>query len=196
MPNLTKAKPETYSPLERDDALTCLALGSGNPQRVNDLLEEKGITIPISTIRAWAYGSERERYQRIRQEVEHFRNTRIADQVKANALLAGEIVDESLTQLQDRLKGTEDRPAEDLPAEKLAGIAKNSSVVLGIHVQRGEELEGKPTHRLSVNFEGLLKEAKELGMEYVDGEAEELEDPVEDAQLAEGDLHGGDDDAT
>lgn len=185
MPNLTKAKPHEYSPLERDDALTCLALGSGNPKRVGELLKEKGIQIPLGTIKGWAYGSERERYQRIRQEVEHFRNTRIADQVKANALLAGEVVDESLTQLQDRLKGTEDRPAEDLPAEKLASISKNASVVLGIHVQRGEEIEDKPTHRLSVNFEGLLKEAKELGMEYVDSEAEEL--PVEDAQLIEGD---------
>ena len=184
MPNLTKAKPNEYSSLERDDALTCLALGSGNPKRVSEMLAEKEIQIPLGTIKQWAYGSERERYQRIRQEVEHFRNTRIADQVKANALLAGEIVDESLNQLQDRLKGTDERPAEDLPAEKLAGISKNASVVLGIHVQRGEELEGKPTHRLSVNFEGLLKEAKELGMEYIEGEAEEL--PVDDAQLVEG----------
>lgn len=166
---LTKAKTDEYSTLERDDALTCLALGSGNPKRVNELLAEKEIGIPLGTIKKWAYGSERERYARIRMEVEHFRNTRLSDQIKANATLAAEVVDKSMSQLSDKLDDEE----IDFKPKELSAVARDASVTLGIHVQRGEELEGKPNIRVAVDFNGLLNEAKELGLEWVEGEAEE-----------------------
>lgn len=157
----------TYSELERDQALAIFALESGREKVVTKVLAEGGLDIPFTTIRGWAYNSHKERYTRIKSEVEEYARAQLADRARGFAHLGGEVVEEALLQLRDKLE------AGEIKAKELPKVVHEAAVAHGIGIDKSELLSGRPTSRVSTDLPGMLRELHDMGIEFIEGEAEE-----------------------
>lgn len=179
----TTAPRREYSEAERDQALAIFALEAGREKAVAAVLSELAMpAIPIATLRSWAYDRHKDRYERIKNEVEVHARSQLADRARGFALLGGEVVEEGLRQLQAKLESGEIKPKE------LPKVVHEAAVAFGIGVDKGELLSGRPTSRVAAgDFSGLLDELKGLGVDFIDGEAIEedgadLSQPLEEPE--------------
>lgn len=149
-----------YSRTEKEEALLLYAMESGRAKLVEPLLREAGLEIPIETVKNWANRSERERYQRIKVEAEATIRERLEGRARRLAQLGGEVGEEALLQLKDKLAN------EKLDARVLAKLVHEAGVGYGIGVDKSEKLAGRPTARISFDLPGLLRELRSLGAEF------------------------------
>lgn len=149
-----------YSRTEKEEALLLYAMEAGRAKLVEPLLREAGLEIPIETVKNWANRSERERYQRIKVEAEATIRERLEGRARRLAQLGGEVGEEALLQLKDKLAN------EKLDARVLAKLVHEAGVGYGIGVDKSEKLAGRPTARVSFDLPGLLRELRSLGAEF------------------------------
>ena len=172
-----------YSQAEQDEALAIFALESGREKIVTAVLSEAGIDVNFMTLKDWAYRSEKKRYARIKSEVEEHSRSQLADRTRRFAHLGAEVGEEALLQIKAKLDAGEISPKE------LPKIVHEAAVAAGIGIDKSELLSGRPTARVSTDFTGLLDELKGLGIEFIEGEAEEVEDDASElSQPPEQDL--------
>jgi hypothetical protein len=153
-----------YSDQEIDAGLTAYAICSGKPKRAAALLKEQtDFDVPYETIRSWAQRTHADRYERIRTQVAPKLQVQMADTHQALAQGAARIEAEAAEKLQKRLEagGIEDKD--------LGNIYKNAAIVSGIHTEKAELLNGRPTSRTSQNADEIIRSLKSKGI-TVNGE--------------------------
>lgn len=160
-----------YSESERDQALAIFAMEAGRAKVVEAVLAEVELKIPIATIQSWAYTGYRDRYERIKGEVEAHARSQLADRTRRFAHLGGEVAEEALTQLLRKLE------AGEIDVKLLPKVVREAAVAVGIGIEKSELLSGRPTARVSSDMPGLMRELKELGVEgFIDGDVLSEED--------------------
>lgn len=147
-----------YSDQEIDAGLMAFAICSGRPKRAAAVvLSETGWRIPEETIRSWAYRTYPDRYARIRLEVAPKLQTQMADTHQALAETAARMEAETVDKLQARVKTGK---VED---KDLANIYKASAIAAGIHTEKAELLNGRPTQRVERDATTVLQKLKARG---------------------------------
>lgn len=163
----------TYDAREKDIALTAFALshGSGAQEKVYmAILAEENLAIPLGTARTWANRTMRERYLQIREEVGEITRAQVADDATKFAATAAGVVQSGLEWLQELIDNREIDP------KQLPKAIKEAAVAHGIGVDKAEKLNDRPSARIAIDFEGTLRNLQDMGMEVIDGEAEEEPD--------------------
>lgn len=156
-----------YTDAEVDAGLTAYALTSGKKHKAAELVETLGYKFPAETIRSWAERTHPERYQKIREDVAPRLQTQMADVHQALADSAAEIEAEAGAKLQDRLK------AGNVEDRDLGNIYKNAAIVSGIHTEKAELLNGRPTSRPTRSADEVLRKLKARRV-LADGSEEEV----------------------
>jgi hypothetical protein len=160
---------KNYTDQEVDAGLTAFAICSGRHERAAELLKrETGFEVPAETIRGWARRTHPERYQRIREEVAPKLQRQMADTHQALADMAAEMETEAVERLRTEMKSGE------VEARDLSGIFKNAAIAAGIHTEKAELLNGRPTSRRERSAEEVLRSLKSKGLQFIEGEAEEM----------------------
>ncbi len=168
---LEKRERKDYTDAEIDAGLTAFALVSGHRKKAARLVKEQlGYEIPAETIRSWAQRYHADRYQRIRDEVAPKLQIQMADTHQGLASLAANIEAQAAEELDKRLK------QGDVENKDLANIYKNAAIVSGIHTEKAELLNGRPTSRPQQGADEILRRLRSRGM-IVDGKVvgEEVE---------------------
>lgn len=162
-----------YDSREKDIALTAFALshGSGDQEKIyKAILSEDRLRIPIGTARNWAHNTHRERYLQIREEVADFTRGQVADDATRFAATAASVVRKGLEWLEEAIDNRE------LELKELPKAVKEAAIAHGIGVDKAEKLNDRPAVRVEVDFGGLMRELRDMGMEVIEGEAEEADD--------------------
>jgi hypothetical protein len=171
-----KRKPESQTPepiVER--GLMAMGACNGNSRKAAALLAADGIKLHHTVLWSWARKIHIERYAEIRAQV--------LPQIRAQA--ADEHMDLAERMMEvnglmvDRLKAEHER----VPTKELPGGIRNLSVAGAVETEKAQLLNDQPTQRVATNMPGLLKELKDMGIEFVDGEVVGEED-VTEAELA------------
>lgn len=176
-----------YADQDVERALQTRAITSTAVEACAALKEHYGLTIPERTLTEWVGKSHRERYERIRAEIAPRLHAQIASEMED---LTGKLVRAQHIAV--------DRVLEELPTmdgKDAAFAMKNLTGGIATNVDKFLLLRGRPNqiteHGAPSDVYAALKrlgfEMKFTGPEEVEGTAE----PVEDAQLAEGDMQAG-----
>jgi hypothetical protein len=158
-----------YSDAEIETGLRALALVSGNQREASSLLRKQGITIPRSTLYAWATSQHATRYRQIQQEVMPAIYDRIAQRSERLA--------DDLADVEERLAEQMRRQAPELAARDTAGALRNVSVAKGIAIDKATVARGRPTQiTATADVTDLLKQlasrfGRQVNSEPVDAEA-------------------------
>jgi hypothetical protein len=161
---------KNYTDLEIDAGLTAYAICSGRMKLAAALVKEQsGMEIPAETIRSWASRSYPDRYQRIRLEVAPKLQTQMADTHQALAQTAAEMEAEAVEKLQARIK------QGDVEDKDLANIYKATAIAGGIHTEKAELLNGRPTQRKERTAAEVLRGLQGKGVMVLEERAEEVE---------------------
>lgn len=89
-----------YSSQEIDIALAAFAVEGGRQKPTEKLLRSAKLKVPFGTVRHWAYGSRKERYQQIAIEVEKEVRGQMADTYHRLAKESAELSEEVLDRLR------------------------------------------------------------------------------------------------
>jgi hypothetical protein len=168
-----KRKPSTAveQPFDADArlerGLLTLAAFNGSGRKAERFLASAGERIPRGTMERWRE-RHADRYAEIRRDVLPQVRAQAADEHRELAALA---MDAERKLAQAMGKRVSEIPPRDLP-----GAVRNAATSAGIHTQRAEEMDtDAPAIRVSADFGGLLAELKTLGVEVIEGDAEEIE---------------------
>jgi|GEM_PF-4573562 len=176
-----KAHPhrKDYTDQEVDAGLTAYAICSGRHERAAALLKkETGFEVPAETIRGWARRTHPDRYERIREEVAPKLQRQMADTHQALADMAATMEAEAVEKLQRRIQ------QGDVEDKDLANIFKNAAIAAGIHTEKAELLNGRPTSRRERSADEVLRSLEGKGLQFIEGEAEEIESGPETLAVA------------
>jgi hypothetical protein len=162
-----------YTDQEIDMGLTAYAITSGKQKRAAELVKEQaGLDIPHETIRSWAQRTHPDRYERIRTEVAPKLQQQMADTHQALAHTAAELEARAVEKLETRLKTGE---VED---RDLANIFKSAAIAGGIHVEKAQLLNDRPTQIVQRSASEVLRKLKSKGVVI---EAEVVEETTVEA---------------
>lgn len=160
------ARRSRYTEAERERGLVALALFSGNYRRAAKALAADGLKIPPNTLYTWPQWFPEE-YERVRTEVMPRIRAELAERHTELAQANVQVESEALELARKRMDGMEDRD--------LIALASKAAISSGVHTQRGSELRGEATtvveHR---SAKDIMKRLKDLGIDFIEGEAEEV----------------------
>lgn len=161
-----------YTDQEIDAALSALAICSGHLDKAHALLKDEiGYHVPRDTIRYWSRTSRVERYERIRQQVSAQLQAQMADTHQRLAEGAAELEAKTIERLNERLNTAQ---VED---KDLANILKNSALSSGIHVDKAQLLNNRPTQIVERPASEVLRALQAKGIDVPEVvEAEVVED--------------------
>jgi hypothetical protein len=166
-----------YTDQEVDAGLTAYAICSGRHERAAALLKkETGFEVPPETIRGWARRTHPDRYERIREEVAPKLQRQMADTHQGLADMAAEMETEAVERLRKEMQSGE------VEARDLSTIFKNAAIASGIHTEKAELLNGRPTSRRERSADEVLRSLEGKGLQFIEGEAEEIEESGSDGQ--------------
>lgn len=150
-----------YTDQEIDMGLTALAICSGRRKKAAELVKEQsGVEIPATTIADWARTTYPDRYQRVRAEVAPKLQAQMADTHQALADTAARLEVRAVTKLSDRLD------QGDVEDKDLVNLYKASAIAGGIHVEKAQLLNDRPTHIVQRDLGSVLRDIKgSLGIE-------------------------------
>lgn len=176
-----------YSTDEINLALAAFAIEGGRQKPTEKLLRSAGVKVPFGTLRGWAYGAHKERYQQISVEVEKEVRTTMADTyhrlVKESAELSEDVLDrirklflkrdKELGEVEDRLGECEEELKElgTAIAASQARLAANLEIanvdalieqVLGEDPGKADEEMVAELTQLHRRREGLVNESAKL----------------------------------
>jgi len=143
-----------YTDQERQLGLTALAVCSGRRDRAHDLLKEQEVDIPAKTLYHWATKDHVDEYQRIRLEIAPKLQAQLADAHQALATDAASLEAKTIQKLDERLNSGE---VED---KNLANIFKAAAIAGGVHVDKAQLLNDKPTAIVKRDPAEIIKEFK------------------------------------
>lgn len=160
-----------YTDAEIDAGLTAYAICSGRYQRAAVLLKEQsGFEVPAETIRSWAQRVYVDRYETIRTDIAPKLQTQMADTHQALAHTAAMLEATAVEKLETRLESGE---VED---RDLANIFKSAAIASGIHVEKAQLLNNRPTSIVRRDATEILRKWKSKGIRFVEGEVVGEED--------------------
>lgn len=151
-------------------ALIALAATNGSPTKASALLAEGGVRVDKSSIREWKRKYP-DRYTALRAEVLPAVRTQAADEHMELAAMQMEVNRKIVRRMSDEV--------DELPVKELPGASRNMSVSSGVETDKAQLLNDQPTSRVAHNLPGVLKELKEMGIEFG------VEAVVEDAEVVE-----------
>lgn len=171
-----------FTDQEIDMGLTAYAICSGKMKRAAELVKQQaGLDIPYETIRSWAQRTHPDRYERIRAEVAPKLQQQMADTHQALAHTAAELEAQAVEKLETRLKTGE---VED---RDLANIFKSAAIAGGIHVEKAQLLNDRPTQIVQRSASEVLRKLKSKGVRIEDAQVVEEEDvPQAEVESAHG----------
>lgn len=176
-----------YSADEINLALAAYAIEGGRQKPTEKLLRSAGVKVPFGTLRGWAYGAHKERYQQISVEVEKEVRTTMADTyhrlVKESAELSEDVLDrirklfakrdKELAEVEERLEDCEDELKELTTAIGVAQarlaesleIPNVDALIEEVLGERGDEADSELVAELTQLYrrrEGLVNESAKL----------------------------------
>jgi len=161
-----------YTDQEIDAGLTAFAICSGHRKKAAELVKTQGFEIPAETIREWANRTHPDRYDRIRTKIAPKLQQQMADTHQALAGTAAELEARVVEKLETRLE------TGDVEDRDLANIFKSAAIAGGIHVEKAQLLNDRPTQIVQRSASEVLRKLKSKGV-VVDAEVVEEEDVVE-----------------
>lgn len=156
--------------------LMAMAVHNGNSRKARDFLAQGGIKVGHQTLREWALEKHVERYEAIRAEYLPKLRARAAEQHMDLARLANEANAKVIERLSKEI--------DEIPTRDLPGASRNLAVTAAVNTEKGLLLDGEPTSRVTVNFDGLVNELKGLGVEVIDIDPSDIEETGTEAPLA------------
>lgn len=174
----------SYGDEQIERGLVAVAHSNGNTRLAARELAEGGLEIDQGTLWRWKTKQHVERYERIQAEV--------LPRIRARA--AEQYMDASERQMKVAMQMTDRLAAEvdEIPARDLPGGIRNVVTGGAVAIDKAQLLNDQPTQRISIDLAGTLAELKKLGVEVIDGDAEEMSDDSSVVVLT-ADETGGDD---
>jgi hypothetical protein len=176
-----------YSSQEIDIALAAFAVEGGRQKPTEKLLRSAKLKVPFSTLRGWAYGTYKDRYQQIAVEVEKEVRVNMADTyhrlAKESAELSEDVLDrirslfrkrdKELGEVEVRLEDCEDELKELATAIGVAQarlaesleIPNVDALIEEVLGERGDEADAELVGELTQLYrrrEGLVNESAKL----------------------------------
>lgn len=163
-----------YTEEEIERGLLVLALNGGRVHKASQELAHLGHTIPHSTLTDWRDGIHADRYAQLAADAQAKVRERVA---AAHERVVFAATDHQLAAL-DQFRTHLDHG--NIPRDKLAGDIRNLATVAGINADKANIARDRPTqvveHRGS---DELYAAMKGMGIDVIDGEAQEIQDAEE-----------------
>lgn len=144
--------------------LHALAVCNGNSRKAAKMLSDVQPKLKFTVIYEWGKKYPK-RYAEIRAEVAPAIRAKVADETLALVELQIEASRKMTLRAIEK--------ADELEARDLPGAVRNMSVAAAVGIDKAQLLNDQPTVRIAHNLPGVLKELKELGVEFIEGEAVE-----------------------
>lgn len=172
------APANTYTALDKERAFAALALCYGKPSKAAVLLKaEFDLEVPEATLSGWKRGY-REDYELARTKVLRHLEAHMAEQHQGLADRNSEIEDLAIDRLKAKLQN------DEVDAKDLSAIIMRTATAQGIHIDKAQLLNGKPTARVELNPDQRIRVLRErFGLEVrpVAIEAVSVERTIADA---------------
>jgi hypothetical protein len=153
----TKPKRSTYDEATKQRGLIAYVAASGNRKKAAEALAADGIQVDPSTIYYWVHKTHRDDYERIRAQMLPEIRERQADAHRDLEHRQLEVSHEAAELLKGRLPKMEDKD--------LINAMGKADIGSGIHAEKAELLNDRPTQRVTVDLPAVLKELKSLGVD-------------------------------
>jgi transposase len=158
-----------YTEQERDAALIAYVRCGGHREKASEVLKAADIHVPPNTLYDWATKTQKDRLERIRQELGPQLKAEMAEMHQGLAVAAGEIEAKAIVRLNEKLDQNE------IEAKDLSAVMQRSAIATGIHGEKHLLYSGQPTQIVQRPASEIIRKMRSRGL-FIEAEVVGEED--------------------